>query len=100
MKCPGAVTPERLARELLNTHTAATASDIASTQMRAVRSHTYMKILRAGNLAVICLVRWVVFEVLPLPMSTTGYPVVGVACRLAGCGVSLGILAVALQASA
>jgi hypothetical protein len=59
-----------------------------------------MKILRAGYLAVTCLVRWVVFEVLPLPMSTTGYHVVGVACRVAGCGVSLGVLAVALRASA
>jgi hypothetical protein len=33
-------------------------------------------------------------------MSTRGCHVVGVACRLAGCGVSLAILAVALQASA
>jgi hypothetical protein len=59
-----------------------------------------VNILRVISSAVICLVRWVVFEVLPLPIRTTGYPVVGVACRLAGCAVSLGILAVALQASA
>jgi hypothetical protein len=59
-----------------------------------------MNKLRAGFVAVICLVRWVVFEILPLPMSTRGYHVVGVVCRLAGCAVSLGTLSVELQASA
>ena len=56
--------------------------------------------LRAGSRAVNALMRWLVFEVLPLPMSTTGYDVVAVACRLIACGISLGILSVALQASA
>jgi hypothetical protein len=55
--------------------------------------------LRAGSRAVNGLARWFAFEVLPLPMSTKGYHVVGVACRLVACGVSLGILSVALQAS-
>ena len=59
-----------------------------------------MTILRAGSWAVICLLRWVVFEVLPLPKSTRGYHVVGATCRLVGCGVSFGILSVALQARA
>jgi hypothetical protein len=52
------------------------------------------------RLAVIGFVRWVVFEVLPLPLSTRGYQVVGVVCRLVGCGVAFGILTVELQASA
>jgi hypothetical protein len=56
--------------------------------------------LRAGSLAVTGLVRWVVFEVLPLPRSTRGDQVVAVACRLVGCGAALGILSVELQASA
>ena len=59
-----------------------------------------MSILCAASRAVMCLVRWVVLEVLPLPMSTRGSDVVGAACRLVGCGVSLGILSVELRASA
>ncbi len=55
---------------------------------------------RAGSWAVICLIRWIVFEVLPLPRSTRAYDFVGVACRLVGCGVAIGILSVELQASA
>jgi hypothetical protein len=61
---------------------------------------TSMSILCAASRAVMCLVRWVVLEVLPLPMSTRGSDVVGAACRLVGCGVSLGILSVELRASA
>jgi len=49
---------------------------------------------------VICFVRWLVFEVLPLPISTRGDYVVGAACRLVACGVSIGILSVELQTSA
>lgn len=64
------------------------------------RNQTYRSMLRAGTRAVLCLVRWVVFEVLPLPRSTRSYHVVGTACRLIGCGVSLGILAVGLRARA
>jgi hypothetical protein len=47
-----------------------------------------------------CLVRWVVFEFLPLPVRTRGYHVLGAACRLAGCGVCVGIFSVELQAGA
>ena len=46
------------------------------------------------------LVRWVLFEVLPLPVSTRGFHLVGVVCRLVGCTVSLAILTMELRASA
>jgi hypothetical protein len=97
MKGSEGATPGQLAYELPKTHTAATTSDIASTT--SVRA-AYMSKSRAGALAVIGFVRWVVFEVLPLPMSTRAYHVVGVVCRLVGCGVSFGVLTVELQASA
>jgi hypothetical protein len=59
-----------------------------------------MNILRVGSLGVVRWVRWLLFEVLPLPMRTTGCHVAAVACRVAGCGVSFGVLSVELQASA
>lgn len=59
-----------------------------------------MDILRSCSWAISCLVRWVVFEVLPLPLSTVGHRGVGIACRFVGCAVSIAVLSVALQASA
>ena len=44
--------------------------------------------------------RWLGFEVLPLPLSTRGFDAVGTACRLVGCAVSIAIMLVQLQASA
>ena len=59
-----------------------------------------MSYVRAGSWPVICLMRWVVFEVLPLPMGTGSFQIIALACRLVGCGASFGILLVQLQASA
>ena len=47
-----------------------------------------------------CLVRWVLFEFLPLPSRARGYQMAGVMCRLSGCGACVGILSVALRARA
>ncbi|HTC54751.1 MAG TPA: hypothetical protein VK700_22640 [Steroidobacteraceae bacterium] len=55
--------------------------------------------LRVGRRAAICLLRWVVCELLPLPMSTRAHHLVAAACRLAGCAVAVGILSVELQRS-
>jgi hypothetical protein len=68
--------------------------------LRRARNQSTMSILRAVSRAVICLVRWITFEVLPVPMSTRGYLVVGAACRLVSCGVAFRILSVELQTSA
>jgi hypothetical protein len=54
----------------------------------------------ATSRAAVCLIRWVVFEVLPVPVSTGGYQVVGAACRLISCGVTFRILSMEVQASA
>lgn len=58
-----------------------------------------MDIFRATSRAAICLVRWVSFEVLPLPLSMRSYHLVGLVCRLIGCGVCFGILSLAVQTS-
>lgn len=47
----------------------------------------------------IYLVQWMVFEVLPLPVITRRFQVVGAACRLVGCLVSVGVMSVELRAS-
>jgi hypothetical protein len=66
----------------------------------AALNQSSLSIFRAGYSAVVCLVRWVSFEVLPLPVSTRAYHLAGMACRLVGCGVSFGILSLEVQASA
>ena len=73
---------------------------IEDASQRGARNQKYRSIFRAGSRAVTCLVRWALFEVLPLPLSKRGYRVMGVACRLVACGVSVGILSVELRASA
>lgn len=77
-----------------------TAGVIAGARLTGVRNNTCRSAWRAGSRVVCCLVRWLVFEVLPLPLSTRGYHAVGAACRFVGCAASLGILSVALRASA
>ena len=72
----------------------------ASASQKRACNQSYKSVLRAGHWAVLCLMRWVVFEVLPLPMSARRSNIVGAACRLVGCAVSIGILSVELQASA
>lgn len=73
---------------------------IAEGRQRAAAKRWHMSVIRAGSWTVLCLVRWFVFEVLPLPIGTRGSAVVATACRLLSCAVSIGVLSVALQASA
>lgn len=59
-----------------------------------------MRVLRAVSLGVIRLLRWIAFEFLPLRVGAMGFPALATVCRLAGCGVALGILSVELRGSA
>jgi hypothetical protein len=60
----------------------------------------FMRLLRAVCLGVIRLLRWIAFEFLPLRVGAGGFPGLATVCRLAGCGVALGILSVELRGSA
>jgi hypothetical protein len=77
-----------------------TAGITAGARLPELRNKTRLAALRAGSRIVACLVRWVLFEMLPLPLSTRGHHALGVVCRLVGCAASWGILSVALRASA
>lgn len=59
-----------------------------------------MYALRTISLGVIRLLRWIAFEFLPLRAEARAFRVLGTVCRLAGCGVALGILSVELRESA
>jgi hypothetical protein len=58
-----------------------------------------MYALRAISLALIRLLTWIAFEFLPLRAEASAFRVLGTVCRLAGCGVALGILSVELRES-
>jgi hypothetical protein len=59
----------------------------------------FMRVLRAISLGVIRLLTWIAFEFLPLHVGPTGFRALATICRLAGCGVALGILSVELRGS-